>query len=260
MYQNELKCKYYQCVRLFLLISLGLYLTACTTPKPRFSTGAEPKVIENGAYKSANLRPYSVKGKSYTPFIPKRGHTETGTASWYGHESGSLTATGEAFTPEGISAAHKTWALPSVVEVTNLDNGRSLKLRLNDRGPFVGDRIIDLSHGAAKALGTLETGTAKVRIKFLGPAGTNAISSYNGKTNTPPDDQAVDYRIQVGAFSNRDNAYDIAQSIGGKIDRRRGLFIVFTGPYEGVERAENERQKLISKGYFDSVLVQDGKK
>jgi rare lipoprotein A len=96
------------------------------------------------------------------------GYSETGMASWYGSESGSKTSMGTRFWPEGVSAAHKTLPLPSKVRVTNLHNGRSIVLVVNDRGPFKRNRIIDLSHGAARKIGL--RGLARVKVDYLGRA------------------------------------------------------------------------------------------
>jgi len=120
-------------------------------------------------HKRNSKRLYRVKGKVHRPGrIVSSGHKETGIASWYGAESGSTTAMGTRFHPEGISAAHKTLPLPSKVRVTNLHNGRSIVVVVNDRGPYKNGRIIDLSHGAAKKIGM--DGLAKVEVEYLGRA------------------------------------------------------------------------------------------
>jgi rare lipoprotein A len=118
--------------------------------------------------------PYVVNGRRYVPMSVEqaRNYQETGTASWYGYETyqqegGHMTANGEVFNPNGLTAAHKYLPLPTFVKVTNLENRRSIILRVNDRGPFVDGRIIDLSAGAARKLGLYEQGTAKVRVETL---------------------------------------------------------------------------------------------
>ncbi len=113
--------------------------------------------------------PYQVKGKTYTP-EDVQSYDEVGYASWYGQElAGNPTANGERFNPDGISAAHKTLPLPSYVEVTALDTGRTILVRINDRGPFANDRVIDLSQGAARQLGLEEQGVAGVRVRKVNP-------------------------------------------------------------------------------------------
>ncbi len=113
--------------------------------------------------------PYKVGGKTYTP-EDVASYDEVGYASWYGQElAGNETANGELFNPDGISAAHKTLPLPSYVEVTALDTGKTILVRINDRGPFANDRLIDLSHGAAKQLGIDRQGVAGVRVRKVNP-------------------------------------------------------------------------------------------
>lgn len=115
--------------------------------------------------------PYTVLGKTYYPRPTAKGYQEMGTASWYGTKfHGQATANGEKYDLYGMTAAHKTLPLPSYVKVTNLDNGRSVILRVNDRGPFYSNRIIDLSFAAAKKLGYADTGTARVKVEGIDPA------------------------------------------------------------------------------------------
>lgn len=124
--------------------------------------------------------PYSVGGVTYTPAdIPD--YDDVGYASWYGEElAGKPTANGEIFDPAGISAAHKTLPLPSYVEVTALDTGRTILVRVNDRGPMVGDRLIDLSRGAAEQLG-LTDGVAAVRVRRTNPPAAERAQLRSGK-------------------------------------------------------------------------------
>lgn len=110
---------------------------------------------------SVKANPYTVLGKTYYPMNDARAYRMVGTASWYGTKfHGQATANGETYDLYGMTAAHKTLPLPSYVRVTNLDNGKSVIVRVNDRGPFYSDRVIDLSFAAAKKLGYAETGTA----------------------------------------------------------------------------------------------------
>jgi len=134
--------------------------------------GLSPKeAIEQGRVKNS---PYVVKGKRYVPMSVEQAlqYSETGVASWYGRETqrqkgGAMTANGEAFDPKKPTAAHKYLPLPMHVRVKNLHNGKSIIVRVNDRGPFVDGRIIDLSSGAAKQLGFYRQGLAKVRIETV---------------------------------------------------------------------------------------------
>ncbi len=134
--------------------------------------GLSPKeAIRQGKVKRS---PYVVRGRKYYPMTVKQAakYREVGTASWYGNETlrqkgGHMTANGEAFDPGKPTAAHKLLPLPTHVRVTNLENGRSMILRVNDRGPFVKGRIIDLSAGAARQLGFYRNGTAKVKVETV---------------------------------------------------------------------------------------------
>ena len=128
--------------------------------------------------------PYKVRGKTYTP-EDVASYDDVGYASWYGQElAGNPTANGERFNPEGISAAHKTLPLPSYVEVTALDTGRTILVRINDRGPFAHDRLIDLSHGAAKQLGIDQQGVAGVRVRKVNPNEQERVVLRNGGVAT----------------------------------------------------------------------------
>jgi rare lipoprotein A len=123
-----------------------------------------------GGGERAYNRPYEIHGHWYRPEA-QPGYDEVGTASWYSYESHNrTTADGEVFDARLSTAAHKTLPIPSYLEVTNLGNGRRIRVRLNDRGPFVAGRIIDLSRAAAVQLGFYGQGTARVRVRYLGPA------------------------------------------------------------------------------------------
>lgn len=131
------------------------------------------EAIRRGRVKTS---PYVVRGKQYVPMSAEKaqGYREEGMASWYGYESGRMTANGEVFNPNGLTAAHKYLPIPAFVEVTNLENKKSIIVRVNDRGPFPsdqnpksGDRIIDLTMGAAKRLGFYRQGIARVRVEAI---------------------------------------------------------------------------------------------
>jgi len=138
-------------------------------PAPRPLQTFDQASVDPDLYKHQRLgKKYTVMGKSYTPkHVPN--YDVTGVASWYGDKfHGKPTATGETYNMYDLTAAHKTLPLNSMLFVTNIENGKTLMVRLNDRGPFVGDRIIDLSQASAQALGI--TGLGKVRVQYAGPA------------------------------------------------------------------------------------------
>jgi len=124
--------------------------------------------------------PYTVRGATYTPAADPA-YDQVGYASWYGPESGDQTANGEHFRPDGITAAHTTLPLPTYVEVTALDTGRRIVVRVNDRGPFARGRIIDLSRGAAEQLGVKAKGIAPVRVRVVEPSDRDRERLREGK-------------------------------------------------------------------------------
>ena len=147
------------------IVAVGLMaLAAGCASAPRKSSGAAP----SPHYKIG--KPYQVAGKWYHPKEDPN-YSKVGIASWYGSQfHGRLTANGEIFDMDRLSAAHTTLPLPSMVEVTNLENGRSVVVRVNDRGPFVDDRIIDMSREGARRLGFEQQGIARVRVRYVGTA------------------------------------------------------------------------------------------
>ncbi len=162
-------------VRYAVLVLAALSLAACVTPRYATSLppGAQPHASAGATVGQGGTKigqPYQVNGIWYVP-KEQPDYDEVGVASWYGDAFHlKATANGEIFDMDAVSAAHTTLPLPSMVEVTNLENGRKLTVRVNDRGPFVGNRIIDLSREAARELGYERNGVTKVRVRYLGPA------------------------------------------------------------------------------------------
>mgnify|MGYP001809774670 CR=1 FL=1 len=157
------------CVKSLTVLLACAAVTACATP--RYATDKRPNAVaaKPGARVPGTMRPYQVKGVWYTPRHDPD-YDEKGVASWYGEQFHNRnTANGEVFDMDLITAAHKTLPLPSIVEVTDLDTGKKLKVRVNDRGPFVPGRNIDLTKGAAKKLGNNQRGVARVRVRYIGP-------------------------------------------------------------------------------------------
>jgi rare lipoprotein A len=149
---------------LLVVLAVVLFASGCATktltmPNP-FRNPDLPASSANKAYN----RPYTVKGQWYYPMASAKGYVASGIASWYGWESGNRTAMGEYFDPRGLTAAHRTLPLPTKVSVTNLENNRSVIVVVNDRGPFIGRRLIDLSQGAAQQIGMRKKGTARVKV------------------------------------------------------------------------------------------------
>ncbi|MGH6995650.1 MAG: septal ring lytic transglycosylase RlpA family protein, partial [Stellaceae bacterium] len=167
--------------------ALAFALAACGSHGGGANNVAAPNA--NGFYKIG--QPYQIDGKWYYPAVNWT-YEETGVASWYGPDfDGKYTANGERFDMNTLTAAHRTLPMPSVVEVTNLDNGRSIQLRVNDRGPYARDRILDVSRRAAQMLGFENTGTAHVRVQLLQQPTLQAelLAQKNGGPDVEPPTQ-----------------------------------------------------------------------
>jgi rare lipoprotein A len=162
-------------------------------PYPKAGTQAPaPSRTPAQSAPPATQRPYTVFGKTYQPLPSAHGYIEEGVASWYGPDfHGRSTACGERYDMHSMTAAHRILPMHTQVRVVNLENGRSIVLRINDRGPFAKERIIDLSYAAARELDIVRRGTARVRVESL---------------NVVPDDIPGIYYVQTGAFRERDNA------------------------------------------------------
>lgn len=254
------------------LIAGLLSLVAACAGVARPDVGRLPIVTDPAPIVSGTMRPYQIRGRWYRP-AEQPGYDETGTASWYGDQfNGRPTATGERFDMHALTAAHKTLPLPGLVEVTNLTNGRRIVVRLNDRGPFVDGRIIDLSRGSAEALGMLQTGVAEVRVRYLGPAprlGGGTPLQYARAAPPPPTPylttapahESGAYWIQAAAFSDRVAARRVAERLGERAtvdveaEGREALFRVLVGPWPDANAAERARQAVIARGYADALLI-----
>ena len=164
------------------MLAFVVTITGCSRSSFRGST----PVVQKQAKRAYN-KPYKIKGKKYLPRSQYE-YVEEGIASYYGGRDvfhGRKTSTGETFSKNGLTAAHKTLPLPSIVRVTNLKNGRSIKLRINDRGPFVRGRIIDVSEKSARLLGFHRDGITKVRVECLVGESMRLAHSYNPKKSSP---------------------------------------------------------------------------
>ena len=162
---------------LFVGLVAAFSLSACASPaadtSAQATTTAQPDVVvkTEPLHKTANLS-YKVAGKRYQPTKKIEQFSQTGKASWYGPGfHGKKTSSGERFDMNPLSAAHRTLPIPSYARVTNLSNGKSVVVRINDRGPFHGNRVMDLSKAAAKELGFIHTGTANVKVEQILPNG-----------------------------------------------------------------------------------------
>jgi len=263
-----------------LVISLA---AGCSKKAPHSAPGqAHLPNGTGGIHKTGN--PYNIGGRWYTPMPYENGYDETGVASWYGRDfDGKPTANGETYDMHALSAAHKTLPLPTLVRVTNLENGRSVIVRVNDRGPFVKERLIDLSYAAAKELGYARKGTAHVRVQSLQlPPPTkqetlamgaklkaadhpNSVHVSSPDVLTAPATAASGkIFIQLGAFSSKDNAVRLEQQLKSGFSAihtvavhlgDKTLYRVRLGPYEDMVNIEQTVLSLQSHGFDKPVVV-----
>ena len=174
---------------------------------------AVPEVIPEPVFRSmaGNRSPYTVLGKTYRVMASEQGYEERGVASWYGEKfHGHATSNGEIFDMYKASAAHKTLPIPSFLRVTNLENNRSIVVRVNDRGPFHSDRLLDLSYAAAVKLGYAERGTTRVHVQSIMPPvyddETRARIANSQAVSLPITGAGKKQYLQVGAFTDPDAA------------------------------------------------------
>ncbi len=204
-------------IRLLVLFGIIFYITGCSTRGLRYHENYTSRVNASHVriykhYHKATMRPYVVRGRVYYPTVVKVGETFDGISSWYGPNfNGRLTSNGEVYNMYGLTAANKILPMNTIVKVTNKKNGRSVVVRINDRGPFVNNRIIDLSKAAALKINMVGTGTAPIRLKILGFAGkgTITIPQYAELHRGPKIKILTKFAIQIGAFINYDGAFKI---------------------------------------------------
>lgn len=255
-------------LRKFLIIIFCSSLGACGSANRTFEASGPP----NPVYKVGN--PYKIAGKTYYPMVDPY-YDRTGLASWYGTKfHGRRTANGDIFNMNALTAAHTTLPMPSYVRVTNPDNGRWLILLVNDRGPFIGDRLIDVSRRAAQLLGFEKKGVTKVRIQAVsGPRGQlppqrQAQKTQNIIEKQPlPTNNTTDRKIyvQVGAFSDKRNAKKIVGAVHHISDTKiekvdingQNLYRVRVGPHPTVELAEIILGRILSLGHNTARIIRD---
>ncbi|WP_147820933.1 septal ring lytic transglycosylase RlpA family protein [Salidesulfovibrio onnuriiensis] len=250
----------------FALLIIVL-MSGCSTmnklnpfPQHVYSSPSTNKATKSTTAYDPKTKPYKVLGVTYYPLKSASGYDEVGYASWYGSDfHGKKTATGEIYNMYGLTAAHKTLPLGTRVKVTNLANGRSAYLVVNDRGPFVRGRTIDLSYGAAKQLGSVNEGVIKVRITAVGtvPATVPAVN----KTVVASASKA--YHVRVGAYSQRSNAAKVHNQLkqAGYVYSRirqvesngRVLHVVQAGSYASRDQADRVLSRL--KKAFPSSYI-----
>ncbi|MBI5327849.1 MAG: septal ring lytic transglycosylase RlpA family protein [Deltaproteobacteria bacterium] len=209
--------------------------------------------------KQGTQRAYQIDGKWYSPVDSSDGYEEEGIASWYGKDfHGKKTSNGETYNMYAMTAAHKTLPLNTYVKVTRLDNGKEAIVRVNDRGPFVKGRIIDLSYKAASEVGIAESGTAKVKIAALGDT--------VGDKLVTKDYQKGNFMVQVGAFTVKSNAINLRGSLLKRYSNvsiteyNRGDMIFYrvrVGGAAVLKEAERLKNRIEAQGVGPTFVVAD---
>jgi len=191
------------------IIGVAILFSGCSQKTPYIPKASK---YTSAARHKACMRCYTVLGKKYTPTYVSVGDTMTGISSWYGPNfHGKYTSNGEIYNMYKKTAAHKTWPMDTMVRVTNLQNGKSTIVRINDRGPFVKGRVIDCSYKAGKELGLDKMGIAKVKLEVVGFAGQITQKGTHQKSNKPKKVKLKNFGVQVGAFSNHMSAKKVAK-------------------------------------------------
>lgn len=223
---------------------------------PRF----EPKS------KQGNPPSYKVYGRRYHVMDSSEGYVKRGVASWYGTKfHGRSTSSGETYNMYAMTAAHRSLPLPTYVRVTHLENGRSVVLRVNDRGPFHNNRLIDLSYSAAKKLGITAKGTGIVEVRAINPRNYRFQKTRRSKTSKSPKTKYKLY-LQAGAFVSRNNAEQLKTRLNGLLARheistgfnnQNKLYRVRIGPLASIDEADQLAEKISQAGVASPYIVVD---
>ena len=227
------------------------------TPTMAAPEGSGP-INDSAAMHRATMRPYTIDGKTYTPTMVSVGDYFSGVSSWYGPDfNGKKTSNGEIYNMYDLTAAHKTLPMNTMLKVTNLKNNKSVVVRVNDRGPFVGTRIIDLSYTAATRIDLVANGTGPVGIEVLGFAGVVAPSGAPKQSVVE-----TDYLIQIGAFRSKEGATRFAQSNMNVNNRYNAIVKEGTHENQPMYRvwlkgfgSEAEASDFIAKGLYKGSFI-----
>jgi rare lipoprotein A len=269
-----------RCTRLLVAVCAAAFIAACASAPRRQVPGPEPvgsaaaparprdfasipDAVPRFELRSHRGNPpfYDVLGKRYFVLASADGYVERGVASWYGPTfHGASTSMGEPYDMYGMTAAHKTLPLPAYARVTNLKNGKSIVVRINDRGPFVANRIVDLSYTAAAKLDMLREGTTLVEVRALSPAVPDALTRT---AELPP----PELYMQAGAFADKDNAERLLARLRAAgmpgvavvppVATKSHLFRVRVGPVASVAQFDELAGRLAALGIADARLAPD---
>lgn len=275
-------------IKVMTVVAIIVTLVACSNsrysmrhdaaPKGEFDFSNVPdaKPKWEPLSRQGNASTYRVRGKDYRVMPSAEGYAEIGVASWYGLKfHGELTSNGETYNMYEMSAAHKTLPLPTYLKVTNLENSKSVIVRVNDRGPFHSDRIIDLSFAAANRLGFADKGTAKVKIEAITVAKASkpivpvsaVVTNQSGSTSnkSQPKDRLAPF-VQVAAFSQRPAAERLAKKLSsdlsyGKVfvaeslKSGKAIHRVRMGPFDSEAEAVAMRKRVEHLGVGEPIVI-----
>ena len=252
----------------YFLLFLCLALCACGKDKAAGTNGNYPlpSTTKKDGTLLATQRPYTVSGKTYHPLPTAEGYNEVGVASWYGPNfHGKRTSNGEVYDMEALTAAHKILPMNTWVRVTNLQNKKQVVVRINDRGPFVDTRIIDLSKAAARDVGVLGPGTANVEVVALGYRKSGTGTPGKPAEYIAPASYVTGvFTVQVGAFSVKANADKLAaqlkprwgETFVQKYDNGDTVFYrVRVGKFSKLEQAQTMKNNLKATGQIEAVAT-----
>ncbi|MBU0501275.1 MAG: septal ring lytic transglycosylase RlpA family protein [Gammaproteobacteria bacterium] len=242
-----------------LLLALSSLLSGCLGFLNPFGSSDSDKPRSSGKGSRGNPPVYEVFGQRYYTMTSTKDYVERGIASWYGGEfNGRNTSSGEVYDMHLMTAAHTRLPIPCYAQVTNLENGRTTVVRINDRGPFKKNRLIDLSYAAARELDILGKGTGLVEVRAL-PA------KEAPRPVAPLDPAKGDIYIQVGAFGNQDNASllkdRLASSlqqpvrIAQSVQNGQALFRVQVGPLQDVEMTDRLAVRIAALGMGTYIVI-----
>ncbi|HEC75161.1 MAG TPA: septal ring lytic transglycosylase RlpA family protein [Methylophaga aminisulfidivorans] len=272
--------KFIQCS---VLASFVFLLASCSAPIISSKDSAPKRVPDVSAIPDAipkaeprsrygNPKQYTVLGKTYRTLNSAEGYQEKGMASWYGTKfHGRRTSSGEIYDMYAMTAAHKTLPLPTYVQVTNLENGKKIIVKVNDRGPFHENRIIDLSYSAATKLGIIAKGTGLVEVKAISTkfksVEKNMVQPQLNTAALSPVIPSASMFLQVGAFSSLKKAEEVKQKIERTVanavvivpfELAQGtLYRVRVGPLDNVDQGDNLAAKLASIGFSNTHIIID---
>lgn len=244
----------------------GYYLDDGPPDNPPSNLDSIPDAVpRNETLRPANMRPYAALGQTFRPMTSLTPYQKRGIASWYGRRyHGKPTASGEVYDMYAMTAAHPTLPIPSYARVTNLNNGKSVIVRINDRGPFLANRVIDLSYTAAYKLDVLANGSAPVIVETIIPEMASSPRTERTASVQATRTQGNQIYIQLAAFGSASNAHSFLSQIRSElpsithktdIANEDGLYKIRTGPYSNQTSAQKTADEITQRITVRPILT-----